>query len=282
MSRGVLLAFLVAAASSAAQPAAVSAQVVTGRVLESETGRPLPDVVVYLRSTAGHGVANVVTDTAGDFRVQSPRFGRFVLVASLIGMETVTSPPFDVQLGSVEVVLRMGATAVPLDPLTVETRSSAELGFLLGYYERMDRNQRAGTGRFITRDEIERRNPSNISDLLYDLPRLTIHDERGRGRYVTMRGAQGDCIPAVFVDGTRMNRRGQAYVDENTRPSDLEGVEIYTGLAQLPGVYHDERNCGVILFWSRRTAGPPGDGPLNWPRIITGVSIIGLMVLLSR
>jgi hypothetical protein len=282
MDRSVLLAVLLGAAASAAQQVAVSAQVVTGRVLEAETGRPLTDVVVILRSTAGQDIADVVTDTAGAFRVQSPRFGRFVLVATLIGMETVTSPPFDVELGSMDVVLRMAARAVPLDPLTVETRSSADLGFLHGYYERMDRNQRAGIGRFITRDQIERRNPISNGDLFRGLPRLTVHEERGRGAHVTMRGAQGECIPAVFVDGIRMNRRGRAYVDENTRPSDLEGVEIYTGLAQMPGVYHDERNCGVILFWSRRTSGTPGDRPLNWPRVIAGVTVVGLMLLLGR
>jgi hypothetical protein len=282
MFRSVLPAVLLWAAASAAQPIAVSAQVVTGRVLEFETGRPLPDVAVYLRTTAGQDVAEAVTDTVGAFRMQSPRFGSFVLVASVIGMETVISPPFDVQLGSMDVVLRVAARAVPLDPLTVETRSSTDLGFLLGYYERMNRNQRAGIGRFITRDQIDQRNPSTNGDLFRGLPRLTVHEERGRGAHVTMRGAQGDCIPAVFVDGIRMNRRGRAYVDENTSPRDLEGVEIYTGLAQLPGVYHDERNCGVILFWTRRAGGTPGGGPLSWPRVIAGVAVIGLMLLLGR
>jgi hypothetical protein len=268
------------AAAGAVQSA--HGQVVTGRVLEEATDRPLADVEVRLETTGGRATYRAVTDSTGAFSVRAPRFGSFVLVASMIGMATVSTEPFDVGEGTMTVVLRMSTSAVPLDPLTVEARGgAADLGVLSGYYERMRSNQRLGIGRFVTRDEIDARSPMNVSDLLRAMPRVNVnHGGRGTGAFVTMRAARGECTPALYIDGARANRRDRAFIDEMVRPMDVEGVEVYVGLAQMPGMYHDENNCGVLLVWTRR--GSDEGRPFSWTRAALGIGLLGSLLFMMR
>lgn len=275
----ILLAAVLAVLAAAGQ---ARAQVVTGVVIDAGTSQPLRDVGLRLRSSSGQFVAQALSDSAGHFVLQAPRLGSFSLVAELIGMQPVTTPAVDVQLGSVEVTVRMAESAVPLEPLTVHARSSADLGFLRGYYERMEWNERTGSGRFITRDQVEARNPGNISDMLREVPRLNVQLDQRRGAYITVRGGRADCPPAVFVDGIRTNRRERAYIDELLRPMDLEGVEIYAGLAQMPGIYHDDGGCGVLLFWTRRGTDEKGGRPITWSRILAGAGALVILLLISR
>lgn len=280
--RRLTLAALVSVAALAAIPASSAhAQVVTGRVVDISSGASLADAEVALHLAGGRRVAGTVTDTAGEFRLQAPRFGSFTLVASMLGMQTVTTAPFDVESGTVTVVLRMSASAVPLEPLTVEARSAqADVGFLRGYYDRMEWNRRVGVGRFITRDAIDARNPLDMSDMLRELPRVTVNRARGTGAYVTMRAGRGECTPALYVDGVRTNRRERAFIDEIVRPMDVEGVEVYVGMAQLPGSYHDENLCGVVLVWTRRTS--EGGRPFSWRRALVAGGIVGAVLMLLR
>jgi hypothetical protein len=281
MNRVVYASCLMAVGLLAAQPA--RAQVIRGTVLEAETNRPLRDVSISLLSADGRPMVRTVSDTTGAFWMRAARFGSFRISAELIGMTDVTTEPLEITEGATEIVLRMAETAVPLEPLTVEARGAdAALGPLRGYYERMRWNQRAGIGRFITRDAIELRNPGNISDMLREMPRVTVSRARGTGPFVTVRGGGrgGECNPALFIDGTRINRRDRAYVDEYIRPADVEGVEVYVGLAQLPGAYHDENGCGVILVWTRR--GTEGGTPMNWRRALVGAGILGLILLITN
>jgi hypothetical protein len=281
MRRSVYIAVLAVAAGGgmAAQP--VRAQDVAGRVLEAGTNRPLHDVSVALVTPEGRTLVRTASDTAGAFRLRAPRFGTFRLHAEIIGMTTVSTEPFEVSEGVMEVVLRMSETAVPLDPLTVEARgSAADLGVLQGYYERMRWNERAGVGRFITRDAIDARGPGSMSDMLREIPRLSVHRARGTGAFVTARSPRGECHPALFIDGMRVNRRDRAYVDDMIQPADVEGVEIYVGLAQLPGVYHDDTGCGVLLVWTRRA--PDGGTPMTWRRALVAAGLVGVIFLLIR
>jgi hypothetical protein len=274
----ILIALLAAALFG---HAALDAQVVAGRVVNEVTGERIAEVQVRLQSADGRALAAAVTDSAGEFQLQAPRFGEFVLEASMIGLATVTTPPIHVGAGTMEVVLRMSTRAVPLDPITVEaTGGAADLGLLTGYYERMRWNERVGVGRFLTRDAIEARNPVDMSDMLREIPRVSVGRARGTGAFITMRGARGECTPALYVDGARANRRDRAYVDEMVRPGDVEGVEVYVGLAQLPGEYMDENHCGVLLVWTRRSS---EDGrPFSWRRIAAAAGIVGGIMLLVR
>jgi hypothetical protein len=254
-------------------------QVVHGKVVQVGTDRPLQDVAVSLKLD-GRVVAQSVTDTSGAFWMKAPRLGTYDIVAERIGYTAVTSTLLLQLSEQVEVSLQLDVAAVALQPLTVKVRSFYDLGMLTEFYERMMRNERLGIGRFITRDQIEERRAVDVGDLLRDFAPVNVHRQRTSSAYVTLRGGTaGECHPRVFLNGTLANRNERAYIDELVSPSDLEGVEIYRGLAQLPGMYHDVSGCGVILLWTRRIAAGEGR-PFSWKRIVGAVGAAGLIFFL--
>ena len=216
----------------------------------------------------------------------APRLGFFTLSAERIGLAPLATPELEVGLfEAVEVVLRMAHDAVPLEPLVVEARSAIDLGILAGYYERMDRHSKLGFGHILTRDQIADRQALDVADLLRDIPRVRVVAQgSGLSPRVVFLGAGGECSPRVYVNGIHQNRGGatgrSAVVDETVRPYDLEGVEVYRGVGEMPGEYFDDGHCGVILLWTRRDA--EGGRPSTRARIIAagiGLALFALLVM---
>ncbi|NJD19716.1 MAG: hypothetical protein FIA95_10605 [Gemmatimonadetes bacterium] len=231
----------------------LGAQIVTGKVVLASTGAPLGDVTVRLHFPDGRAVASAMTDTAGVFELTAPRLGWFTLSAERIGLAAVSTPELELRISEeVEVVLRMAEEAIPLEPLVVEARSAVQLGPLAGYFERMERQGKLGLGHILSRDQIDERAALDVADLLRDIPRVRVVQQRvGRPPSIVLVGRGGECTPKVYVDGIHQNRGGAAgtaaVVDELVRPSDLEGVEVYRGLDEMPGEYYEENHCGVML-----------------------------------
>jgi hypothetical protein len=70
-------------------------------------------------------------------------------------------------------------------------------------------------------------------------------------------------------------------VDETVRPYDLEGVEVYRGLTEMPGEFYDDQHCGVILLWTRRDA--DGGRPFSLNRIVVALgAFLAVVFLLAR
>jgi hypothetical protein len=276
-----LVALFSFALSGAATPAA--AQVVKGRVLLAGGDRPVAGAAVTLHAADGRRVAGATTDSAGAFRLTAPRLGSFTLRAEQLGMATVETTPLALTLAQeVEVEIRMDRTVVPLQPLTVKARSSMDLGYLAGYFERVQRHELVGAGFVFTRDQIEERQAVDVADILRDLPSVSIIQSAGRLPAVLFRTGRGECSPKVYVNGVRQNRGGAAgtaaVVDELVRPVDLEGVEVYRGITEMPGEFYDEGHCGVILLWTRWDT--DGGRPTTTRRLILAGVLVGLMTLL--
>lgn len=211
--------------------------------------------------------------------MQASRTGEYTLRATRIGLEAVTAT-LSVEVSQrVVVVLRMAEAAVPLEAMTVEARRSLNIGSLAGYYERIERSQALGMGTVLTRDWLEERRAGTLSDILRQQPRITVTSapyNSGQIRFNS--GGRAGCIPQLYLDGVLANRAGPIPANELPRPADLEGVEIYRGLAEM-GEYYDNTGCGVILLWTRRT----GDDapPFTWRRLVglaVTFGLIGLMI----
>lgn len=62
-----------------------------------------------------------------------------------------------------------------------------------------------------------------------------------------------DCAPSYYVDGIRqMGLDGG--IDRYFTPGQVEMVEVYRGVSQLPGEFADNqaRRCGAIAIWTCR------------------------------
>lgn len=274
-SCGIAAAFLL---GSFAIPVSVAAQFVDGTVIHATTEQPLATVQIELHTAEGILAASAVTDSAGRFRAQTSRTGSLTLTASLIGYQPVETV-LDVTIGErVEVAIRMSEAAIPLDAIKVEARSRVTMGPLAGYYDRVERHRLMGIGRILTRDQIAARNAIDVTDLLRAMPRVRISNAFGRGGDVHFNSGRGGCVPKVYLDGVLTNRYGPASVNEMVIPRDLEGIEVYQGLAQMTGEFYDVAGCGVILMWTRRVE--EGGRPMSLRRIVTILSGIALFFFL--
>jgi hypothetical protein len=261
--------------------APTSAQELVGTAIDDLTGDPVPGVEVVLRDGGGDPVARAVADARGNFAMAVPGAGTFTLRVSGLGYQAFSSDP--IQIGAsthLTVEIRLGIEAVPLEPIVVTTRSRRMAPDIEAFYARLERGRRMGQGHFISRADIEAAHAARTTDLLRTVSGVQVsHTRTGRGDVVRMRGG---CIPAIYIDGTHMNRTDARHsVDEYVQPASLEGIEVYRGAGRSVGHYYDPRGCGLVLVWTQR--GELGaTTAMRWRTIgVVFGSLLGLVLLLN-
>ncbi len=253
-------------------------QNLVGRVVDAESEQPLEGVRVVLLDGERNEFGGTFTDDAGRFVLAVPRSGEWLLSATLIGYGRLITDPVPVDPGErVAVEVRLGVEAVPLEALVVTGRSAHMNPDIQSFYRRLERGGRAGIGRFVAREDIERSSPSYATDLLRTMPGMRV--VRGRaGQGSGLRMSSG-CVPAIFIDGTQINRLDTGdSLDNYVTPQSIEGIEVYRGAGQQVGRFHDGRGCGLVLVWTRR--GVNEGKPMSWKRLLVGASIlVGIFLL---
>lgn len=261
-----------------ARSAPAAAQVLRGTVIDDATEAPIGFAQVALLVYGTNRVlVETESDTLGHFRMDVRGAGTFSIQVARIGYEPLRIDSLEIgDNREVVVELRMGQTAVPVEPIRVLGNNRFDYSRVQEYYERLENMSRVGIGRFVTREEIEAHPVAYATDLFHAIPTVSI--QGGQQRVIMMRNAGGDCIPQVYVDGVRMNRDNTASLDDYITGDSVEGIEIYRGFAETPAEYFDPTGCGVILVWSRRAY---GEGrPLTWQRVLIGASIVGIVLFL--
>ena len=111
------------------------------------------------------------------------------------------------------------------------------------FYERRRNNN---FGKYFDGNEIVRRDPHLLSDLLRTIPGAVIGSASRVQNRVLLRG----CKPTIWENGMKVFG---AQVDDAANPSDVAGMEIYLSWAGLPPQYQDRENpgCGAIILWTR-------------------------------
>ena len=258
--RGVLsgLAFLAVLAPVAFAQGNVVTGTLRGNVVDPSTGAGVATAFVEFLDVHNRVRASVVADGEGAFVLADLPAGSFRLRASRIGYTRTVTPYWRLESGDVlTVVVYVDPDAVLLAPLEITARERSRSPVLSAYYNRAERGL---GGTFITREEIERRHPSLVSDLLADVPgvRLTSGGIGANSRVVTIpRNAMlrgGQCPVQIWVDGMLVTRGAvQVSIDELATPETLEGIEIFRGLATIPPEFvTPEARCGVVALWTRR------------------------------
>jgi hypothetical protein len=113
-----------------------------------------------------------------------------------------------------------------------------------------ERAKRGGFGRFITEDEMNRRSPFAVTDVLRTMPGLRVVPNGGFGNTVQGRG---NCTPDLVIDGMRVVD-GTSQIDQLVRPQDVGGIEVYAGAAGIPAQLQGPGGsaCGVVAVWTKR------------------------------
>jgi hypothetical protein len=222
-------------------------------ILEAESNTPVADAQVMLDgSVAGmtdeSGAVLLDVSPAVRMAVGIRRIGyasRDLNLAVPAGETIILSVPMELQ--PVEL------SAVGVD-VTVGPRSTR----LAGFYQRM----RTGAGEYITREEIERRNPRDLSDLFRSIPGIRLLSAPGGDRPVlgatrslgldVVNPDGAGCAIQYFLDGSPIKPIHDGVVGAEVMLQEIEGIEIYRRGATVASQYQRMNGgCGVILIWKK-------------------------------
>jgi hypothetical protein len=233
-----------------------------GAVLEAETGARVNGATVEVVDRGQRVVARAVTDENGLFTTSLERDGAYRLRASRLGFQSATTPLLRTDgYDHLVVEIRLDQEAVLLAPLEILGRSARAISPLL---EGFTTRARVGLGHFITRDEIEKRRPGRVTDLLVSVPGVSLETSgSGTRRTVSMSrsrvGGTRNCPVQIFIDGRLLNRSVSSgrdvslSIDDVVSPGSVEGIEVYRGISGIPAEFlNPEARCGVVAIWTRR------------------------------
>lgn len=212
-----------------------------------------------VRDTSGAGIAGAeITVGGSDTRAETDEAGRFLLARVPAGEVAIHVRRLGFTPTSASVVVSNNATA----PLSITVAEVARqlgavvvhaqqrhkyTGYLAGFYERRDR----GFGRFITGDEIQKRDPMELTDMLRSVPGLHVASAGIGDPSVRIRG--NACAPLVWIDG--MPAAAAEFDVDAIAPMSVAGIEIYSGIASVPSDFvlpFGRTVCGTIVIWSRQ------------------------------
>jgi hypothetical protein len=230
------------AGSAAAQGAPTPEYAVTGTVIDSD-GNVVARAEVRVESKARVVLRITQSDSAGHFsamRLGDAPAKVHVRAFGYAPREMSVSPSADTHRATVTIRLEPSAARLAGIGIT-ETRADSD-SKLASYRERKATN---GFAHFVDGEDIARRRPQFVSEMLRSIGGVTLTASDKLGNILLIRG----CAPLVWVDGVRMPG---AQLDEVAPTEDVAGIEIYNSFAGIPARYFDRSaTCGTILVWLR-------------------------------
>ena len=204
--------------------------------VRGENGRPLAGARLLVWGSGVEGE----TDRQGEFTLRGLPTGTHSLEVRQIGYapKLVAVDLSPRELATVMVVLERAAVLEPVRVFGKAPPRRSITGFL-------ERRERGGFGRYLTREEIERVRPFRTTDVFRQLPGVNIVPSGSFGSVLLMRGG---CSPVIYLDGLKL-QDGSEELDQIVQPSDIAGVEVYTGLAGAPAEFPGN-GCGSVVIWT--------------------------------
>ena len=222
----------------------VPGMLVRGSIIDNGSGVSLNSVAVRIANTA----LIALTNEEGRFVFPRVPLGDYTLVVEHISYASMRAP-IRVIDDDLDVSFRLTAAAIALQPVVV-IAFSRRLE-TAGFYER----QRRGVGTFIGRRQVDAMKVQRASDLLRYVPSARIVPQAHRQNVPpnSLTG-RGQCRYRFIVDGTRTLADFEM---DFIAPYTIEGVEVYSGLSEVPALFRAIADggpplCGVIAIWTRQ------------------------------
>lgn len=237
--------------------------VLTGLV-RAEDDNPVYGARVSVRTAGADGTVrptvapaqDVLTGDGGNFRFAAVTAGWAQVIVRRLGFrpETLTVEVPQPAGGRVVVPLQRVSQALS----TVVVRATVARGPFAAF----ERRRASGFGRFVTRADIERRRPQHTTDMLRNVPGVTIErSDAGtslpRFRNATVGFTGAPCYPVFWLDGTPL---GPSLDLDALSPGAIEGMELYSGIATVPAALRagsTPGTCGVVAVWTRQGEARP-------------------------
>lgn len=212
----------------------------TGRVASAVTGKPIAGARVSIPELQ----FGAITDDEGNFQIRELPPGLYDVRVHYLGYST-NQRPIRLQSGRVtNATFLLERDVLEVADLTVEVKQQNRIDPMRDFRERMER----GFGDFITRADIEERNPENTSDLFRMVPGVDVSPVRqGQGR-VTMRCSGRKSRPVIFLDGVLTRN----FPVDNLQPGAIQGIEVYRRASETPPQFSvGGPGCGVVVIHTR-------------------------------
>lgn len=104
-------------------PAEVASQELRGRVIDAESGAPVPLAAVFILSRSQDVVRQVIADSLGRFSIEAPGPGDYYLVAQSLGYVQTLSALLALGDRSYDLDLELTPDPIRLDPLQITVRN---------------------------------------------------------------------------------------------------------------------------------------------------------------
>jgi len=257
LRRGALLALLLTAAprpAAALQPppsapadsgamVIVDASSVDGVVTDA-SDRPLVGAVIRAADRPGYALSS----DHGKFMLGGLLPGRRLFEVRRVGYVAAVFeldvPPATV----VHIRARLQPAIVTLSTIVVDGKSRPLGLWRAGFY---DRAVKQVTGYFYPPEEILRRKLTTVSNLLAEIPSLSIESRDGQVIPYGRRTGAEPCRLNVWVDDM-LSAAGDDGLDVLAPGWIVRAVEVYPTAAVVPGRYVRQNNlCGAILIWTK-------------------------------
>src|SRR6266545_104960 len=207
---------------------------ISGTVRAANRGPLLEGARLVLLGTT----LSVATSRNGEFSFAGLTPGKYVIQASAIGYTTLSSPIEVKALETLQVEFETEPQSVKLPELEVSSHPNLPAEFL--------RRSQEGGGRYMNRTSIEQRNANDVAELLRGFPGVRINCRRYPCSAEFVRSSRS-CPPAYFIDGVPVDGAGIMMQP----PRDLDGIEVYSGLAETPPELRQWSTCGAFVLWTR-------------------------------
>ena len=144
-----------------------------------------------------------------------------------------------------------------------------------------DDRRRHGQGRYLTAEDVARRQPIVTSDLFRVMPGIRVDRD---ANIIARGGSLAWCPPSFYIDGQYVEELKAGDIDTWVRPSDIIGVEVYTGISAPAEFQPAVKGCGSIVIWTN--IDEAGKRHLSKRQLMVGlgVTLVGVLlgVLLAR
>jgi len=211
-----------------------------GTVVTADGDRPLAGAMVRIADGP-----QTRTDARGEWTLANAPAGTRMLEVRAIGYFP-ENRPVDVIPGAAPLTVPLVTFKAMLDTVRITVRRAQDRSS--GTF---DERRRSGMGRYITAEEIERRNVFWLSDMFRMIPGVRL-DGGGFDRTILVRDDFGqNCAPSVYIDGLYMWRLSAFEIDALLPAQQVRGVEIYAGAATPFEYQRTVPACGAILIWTK-------------------------------
>jgi len=229
-------------------PVSVDAQVLTGRVLDEQTGNGIPSASVEVFDAEGSPLGTTTTEGSGDFRIQLPLSGGpFRLSARAFAYHAGSLDSLHVAQGE---TLPLGEIRLDRVPILLESvEVEAGRSWITRGEEWVRRGQLLGEGIFFAGALVALRDPPSLTHFLAEEAGLTVTYNFLHQPFLRSTDPVETCV-RVQVD--RWPVGTSPYRNLDGIPLDvIAAIEVYPTRHEVPPqLAWDADRCGLVNVWT--------------------------------